>query len=506
VDLVDAITEKCPDGPTQHSCLRDFYTGLLSPPEGRQIEYPVAGLTVGIHWSKISTSADLNLMIDGQEQYAFSGNDWSWGDDVFAAVAAANRHQTVQFVITPGFDSPLWVKSQLRSCDPLFGKHPPAKLTCGKVTFPRYPQKAHADDGDDLPLPWNDYYQEQWLAFLQQFRDQYWSHTEWVALTLAGPSGASPEMIFPTNESVKRKEVGAYYADDMWRILLQNTFGGVDNTKLDNDEAIVAHWKTVIDRYNTIFQPRPTDGFNGLTLILVPDADIYYPNFGSTTPPHSNPLEATDCANTTTPLSCEAKTDVITYFRNHPAPASATQVGGLKAASPLQAGSIGIVGVKLLTVAPSRFLGGATFDHPVSGDKVKASGSTQMKEVGCPSGLNNCTVTPEEAAYNVLAAFFDQTSEFIFWEVNLAGSHRTKDHQPRPGGYLMQYLNVPYPDIIYAKANLCPASPDFVGTSNLALNAYTSVIDLLNHASYGLLNMAGKNPTWPTVTCPNPPK
>jgi len=497
VDLKDAINNVCPQksDAKQHACLQNFYQGLLRTP-------PVAGLTVGLHWDQISTSEQLSIPGD---YYAFAGYDWSWVDDVFAAVAAVGYHQTVQFIITPGFDTPLWFlkSTTIQSCDPLLTGPAPVPgstpLKCDKVTFKGYPEEKHSD-GKELPLPWSDDYQEKWLGFLGDFQQRYFfNHPEWVSLMVAGPSGASPELILPADENDKKPQVGGLTVTEVWTRLLVNSFcSGVacEEGYLGNDEAIVDHFKKVIDKYRALFGTQGTT--SSLALVLSPDAGNYFPNFNNT-PPHLNPFYSADCADTQAELSCEAKTDILHYFVENGGVGNVARVGGLKASSPLQTGDIGLPAVKLLTPPqPAPFFGGAEFDHPVSGHQIQL--------VGCPSKQETCSLTPEEAAYNLLAVFFNQTPKYVYdyWSVNLKHSPRPPVQVGESGGSLMQYLEVPYLDLVYAQQNPCGSdSKDFENTANPLLKRNTSLTDLLNQASLDLFAMAGYTLFRPIATCTN---
>ncbi len=491
-DLEALIKSQCP--PTladQHACLQKFYRGLLRTP-------PIAGLTIGLHWDRISTSVPIGIPA---AHYAFAGYDWSWVDDVFAAVAEVGYHQTVQFVITPGFDSPKWFlrSTTMVSCDSLLIGPAPvpgsSPLQCGKVTFEGYPEEDHAD-GLELPLPWSDDYQQKWLAFLEDFRNRYfYNHPEWVSLTVAGPSGASPELIFPTEENDNTLQLGGLTVADVWRRLWVNSFcGGLDcdARHLGNDEAIVDHFKKVIDKHVALFGTQ--GAVSGLALVLAPDSGNDFPNFDNI-PPHLNPLYATECASTQTALSCEAKTDILHYFIKQAGAGNGSKVGGMTASSSLQTGDIGLSGLKLLTDQKSEaFFAAAEFDHPVSTDPG----------VGCPSPQGTCWVTPEEAAYNLLAVFFDQTptESYDYWSVNLAHSPRPPDHVGTAGRRVVRYLEVPYVDVLYAQKTPCGSgSVDFENTANPSLNLHTSLTDLLNQASLDLFTMAGYTVYPPLPTC-----
>ena len=68
----------------------------------------------------------------------------------------------------------------------------------------------------------------------------------------------------------------------------------------------------------------------------------------------------------------------------------------------------------------------------------------------------------------------------------------------------MQYLEVPYLDLVYAQQNPCGSdSKDFENTANPLLKRNTSLTDLLNQASLDLFAMAGYTLFRPIATCTN---
>ena len=178
-------------------------------------------------------------------------------------------------------------------------------------------------------------------------------------------------------------------------------------------------------------------------------------------------------------MSCEAKTEILSNFVTVDGPnGKSTRVGGMTAASPVTLGDIGVPGIKLLTSLwppPSpAFLGGAEFDLAVSNPK-------QVQQEGCPNSNPTCTLTPEEAAYNVMTVFF-------------YGTPAAKFYGGTVGRAPMQYLELDYVDIQYAEMNPCPATPS-------KMIGKTSLQDLLSRASHDLFDMAGEPNRLPPPTC-----
>jgi len=266
-------------------------------------------------------------------------------------------------------------------------------------------------------------------------------------------------MILPTSANTPVQTSG-FQVDDMWEALIQHSFpaGGTITYPPKSDQVFIDAWTNAIHTYEGIF--------SGITLVLSPDSGKDLPEFRvnrSEVQVHpDNGLYLTDCSRPTTPpLSCEAKTEVIQYFMNATCFTSencvngkSTQVGGLTATISDAPGNIGIGGVKLLTswspplVPP--FLGGAEFDHAVSGH--------QKIRTGCPTYPDRkpCKdLTVEEAAYNVLAVFFNGTpagSYFIGTMPSISGTGN-------PGSTPLHYLEVPEIDVLYANTHQCLSDP-----------------------------------------------
>jgi len=306
-----------------------------------------------------------------------------------------------------------------------------------------------------FPLPWNSVYKEAWSDFLTHLNARYNANPAFVSIAVAGPIGASTEMILPTtaNKSFQQTDL---YADDAWATLINHSFPDITSYQY-TDQAFIDQWEHTIDAYERIFA--------GVTLFLSPDAGNDLPEFtqGPTLTVHlDNVLWAKDCNGDTPddyPRSCEAKTEILSYFITVAGPnLKATRVGGMTAADYVTTGDIGIASVKLLTSRYS-FLGGAEFDHPVS---------HLSDDVGCTMGPPPiCPSTPEGAAYNVLAVFFSGTP---------AGT----SYGGMGGSAPIHYLEVPYVDVQYAEMNPCP-TPDNMSVQNLLDGASRNLFEIADH-------------------------
>jgi hypothetical protein len=361
VDIEDAISEYnaiMEPKPPVHTYLRNLYSSLLA-------DRAISGITVAAHWDHIQLS-DPFCIFEQSCLGGFDGYDWSYLDDGFEEANSA--HKPVQLIITPGFDSPPWLLNKLPSCDGLFAPVPSAPANCGKVDFTGFPEQQRADDCNlvtmfcALPLPWNSVYKEAWWDFLANLSFRYSRNPAFVSVAIAGPIAASDEIILPTTHNETALQLGGMEADDIWSSLINHSFPGISGYQ-NSDQVFIDQWEQTIHAYERIF--------SGMTLVLSPDAGQDLPEFAkqnkNPVAVHSdNTLWITDCNGLTQdnqPRSCEAKTEILSYFVTVDGPnGKSTQVGGLTAASAVSLGDIGISGVKVLTsLWPPRspsFLGG----------------------------------------------------------------------------------------------------------------------------------------------------
>jgi hypothetical protein len=453
---------------TIHAEFRQLYARLLANPA-------IAGIAVGAHWDHIEFA---------EAPYPL-GYDWSYLDDAFAAVGQSPKPKSIQLIITPGFVSPKWLIDKLPSCDGLFHSPQLVPPDCGKVSFEGFPEEQRDDGNIELPLPWNLSYQEAWSDFLGHLNDRYNTGEDgnpnpaFVAIAVAGPVGASDEIILPTSDNVDPKvpQPSGLPVDDTWARVIAYTVHQPPSY-VNSDQVFVDSWTSAFSAYEGIF--------SGLTLTLGPDGGRDMPQLGSS--PIDSLLYAPDCTGNagTNRISCGAKAAIISSFISATSQkglnGKATQIGGLTASSNEEAGNIGLYGVKLLTswsppFSPP-FLGGAEFDHALSGKRTKL--------VGCPiENTDKCGhLTVEEAAYNVLAVFFDYTPAASYFSGGVTGTVTKKNYERGHSGTKpMDYLEVPYADVLYANRHQCVSTPsDVIG--------YMSVQQLLNQANHDLLGIA----------------
>jgi hypothetical protein len=482
IDIETAETG-CPgyqDGATDlHPCLKKLFKDLLK-------DTAIQGLTVGEHWDHIKLSSPDCIFEGILPVFCVPfGTDWRYLDDAFAEANAVGK--TVQLIITPGVDTPLWVLAEITSCDPMFNSATSATVggsnsNCGKVTFGGFQQETQRADGPVFPLPWNSVYTDQWYKFLWELNDRYYTQYKdnnpaFVSIAIAGPNGASDEMILPTTAYKAFQDPSGMPADLAWMYLVENSFPDAGSNYWSSDQAFVDQWSHRIDEYEMIF--------SGVTLVLSPDAGNYFPEWPTTVTSEAKHLFEKDCTLHKEDVdSCAAKTDILSYFVTKVGTNSkATRTGGMTASVPTALGDIGLAGVKLLTDPPTSWqqtplLGAAEFDHPVKG-------KSRQKEGCLPSYPCDPKVTRAEAAYNVLTTFFNGTPVAAYYGGLLGPGNGVC------GNALMHYLEVPYVDVLYAQT----APPLKVPSPIIG---YTTLQDLLTMASQDLLAMAAQ----PPPTCP----
>ena len=245
-----------PTVPQLHALLRSLYVKLMADPA-------VSGIIVGEHWDHIEMSSPSYPYVP------VDGYDWSYLDDVFAV--ADQDHMPVQLLITPGLDSPRALLTAIPSCNGLFAKQvknhqkvEKVKANCGTVVFPSIPEQSHADSRT-FPLPWDSTYNQAWQGFLRLLNARYQDNPEFASIAVAGPVGASTEMILPTSAGTHNNRV-----DGMWATLIQHSFP--HNTSYQgSDEVFVDQWDQTIDFYEKVFR--------GITLVLTPDSGSDLPDF-----------------------------------------------------------------------------------------------------------------------------------------------------------------------------------------------------------------------------------
>jgi hypothetical protein len=417
----------------------------------------ISGLALQVHW-------------DWAQPNPSGRPNWSYIDVAFNRAAAWRK--TIQLIVTAGFNSPQWVLDSIPSCAPLFDVFAKLKAPhCGTVTFDFYAEKTDRDNLV-LPLPWNPVYISKWHAFLRALEKRYGSNSTLVAISAAGPTAASAEMILPNNfntcstgKTRPCEQTNGYgrTAEQMWNVLFQHTSPDpVHRYAQNSDEAFIQQWKKTIEYYEGLF--------GQVTIVVTPGAGFGLPSFGSGTgfkPSRGNVLYNPECEYSYTggptyidgnfaTRSCDAVTEILVYFMHTSGGPKgdlmASQTSGMTA-TPLElgryvldgdSGDVGVPGVKYLSgysgfpsTGPRGVAGGAQFDHPFSGLTKK-----EERQEGCWQGQKSCKIDPAQAEYNVLKSFFYGTRG----ATSFGGpTHVGGSSQPTP-----RFLQVYYQDVLYA--------------------------------------------------------
>lgn len=453
--------------PDADGILTQYFLTLLDDPA-------ISGLAPQIAWD------DLSLGNPGPDPDHPAKGSYLWNslDDVFAAVNTWNHHhsdrppKTIQIIIHPGFGSPDWVfsdidagvcatsmgKSCTGSCDGLFAGIPPKSVAenCGytSIFFAVESMGPVQHTQRKLPLDWNSFFRNDWHVFLETLNlhiQHEPASDAFVAVTIAGPSASSSEMILPNIENQapytcdgklsldeKYDKQGnivcpsanpGFSVPTAWNMLIQNLYHSsiLNNT----DIPFITEWGGEIEAFSGIF--------HGITLELVTTSDAL-PDFPVSDPsayqyftlydpapgfqaecgndPFVNP--SADLLNA---MQCAAVTQVLLYFTSPTAGGDNAKLvfeagvranrdgidlreNGIKWLSDHSAKGLPLPGTDLPV---SRILGGLQFDQPFSV-------STSIEFEGCPDYTpkypDACgSLKPSEGLANLLAIdYFPGTS------------------------------------------------------------------------------------------------
>ena len=446
--------------PTADAILIKYFTTLLDNPA-------ISGLAPQIPWSLLSQSDP------GLDPFHPAAGAYTWNplDDLFVATDLWNRThtglapKTIQLIPSAGYNSPLWIFDTIDasvcgggkecagagSCDGLFTNSSANSVShqCGYTTL-FFKSEGSPNAQLQFPLPWNSVYKSDFRNYLISLNlrvQQEPGSSDFVSISMAGPTASSAEMILPNSTDQKPYACpgGGLYLDETfkvdgnpvcppavpefdvpaaWNLLFANFYGS-DPKFQNTDLPFIQEWDSAIDEYSWIF--------SGTTLALVTTTDGL-PSFPvEPTSPLLIPAQGfeSDCGNdpTTNPLNynasdamaCAAVTQVLTHYVN-------PFVGGNNAKLTFEAGmtasrdgiDLGTNGIKWLSAmtangqAPlpgtpfrmSRMLGGLQFSHTFS-DR------SEILADGCPDyGPGNLTpitcnnLTPSEGLENVLSLSF----------------------------------------------------------------------------------------------------
>ena len=495
VDITETLnrqqTGSCTNPGDWDAYFNCLYQDLLANPA-------ISGLEIQVHWDTVNPNPP------GAANSYF----WNYVDDAFAQASSANK--TIQFIVTPGFQSPQWVLDQIPPCDGLFQspvQTPPS--TCGTVTFAGFgPEEI---DNDVFPLPWNPFYKNAWQTFLTALAARYGSNPVLVSVAVTGPTAASAEMIVPNNlNTPAQAQLGNILPNDMWLQLFAFHYPGRAAYQ-NSDQALIEEWDAAINTFGEVF--------SGVTLVATTGSGL--PNFNDnfTIPPGF----AMACGNPN--MDCAAETTILAYLADPTvggANAKASQTSGLEASRESHV-NLGDIGVKLLSQSTEQFttpsaqvLGGAelntsfstntltegctsTFPPDVSDTPAACTDPNAAKGMLSPAcipqaclapGVTPATVAgyknfnavpaadlipPEQALYNVLNLYFSGTPAASFFGAT-----------PGPTPAPLNYLQIYFPDIQYAQMNADAPAP-VKETSGVTVS--TTAQALFNLASQKLMEI-----------------
>jgi hypothetical protein len=414
----------------------------------------ISGIAAFVQWDQISQTV-------GSTNSTVGTNQWNILDDIFGAVEQydlsnpTNPPKTIQLGIIPGFDTPQWVLNNITNCDPMFLTNGvvdtnEVATNCGCATFLSGEGPKVVYTNKLLPLPWNPFYTNAYATFVQCVARRYGTNPLLVSVAVAGPTSDSTEMILPNEKNNPTN----YWK---WNPLFSLTF---PTNYQNSDQAFIEAWERAIDVY--------AQAFSNLTLAVTTGSGL--PNFtNSDGKPYTNftipsgfqwppgPVNPKDLADI---MDTAAETTVLAYFldpRHGGNNAKAVQENGMKAmeitmTNILGDGDLNSYAMKWLAASSasgsaalpgttnviSRVLGGLQFDTSFSMDP-------QYEGCNMTDGCTNAgdpIISPEQAFYNALQVYFDDTS--------VGASYGTNDSS---GALPLNYVQIYSSDIIYANTN-----------------------------------------------------
>ncbi len=246
---------------------------------------------------------------------------------------------------------------------------------------------------------------------------------------------------------------------DIWLKLLAFHYPGRAMYQ-NSDQAFIDEWDAAIDMYGQIF--------SSVTLVATIGSGL--PNLNKTGFTIPSAFSA-DCNKPD--MDCAAETTILSHFMDPSVGgtnAKATQTSGMEASRGnglnLGVGSVKFLSQRTAELKPpsAQILGGAQFNTSFSMDAAVEGCTTKG---GCTNGIS-----PEQAEYNVLQVFFDQTPAAFGGTLGTAP---------------LNYLQIYSPDIQYATAQVNTPMPVVQPNgASISVTAQT----LLNLASQKLIEIS----------------
>lgn len=133
-------------------------------------------------------------------------NQFSWDilDSLFEKAAASGKY--VGLIITPGFDTPAWALSGVKTVSMS------RKYGTGRGSV------------EPLPLPWDSTYLDRWYDFLSQVSNRYGSNSAFRFIAAAGPTSVSAEMSLPNTDSDIQEWISRGYTPTLYINAWAQTF------------------------------------------------------------------------------------------------------------------------------------------------------------------------------------------------------------------------------------------------------------------------------------------
>jgi hypothetical protein len=442
----------------------------------------ILGILAAMQWSDLNPTSSTDSLV--------GTNDWRSLDDLFNDVQqwnAANptsTPKTIQLTISAGFQTPPWVLSNLMSCDAMFLTNSQGAIAtnfqghlvlvgvnttnvatnCGWASFLQAENHVNPTVAP-LPLPWNPFYKNAWKSFIQAVAARYGTNTLLVSIDVAGPTASSSEIILPNEINDPTNYL-------KWNPIIALEFTNAPSLT-NSDKVFIQEWEDAIDVFG--------NAFSNLTLVVTTGMGLpnYLDTNGVPYPTYSVPPGfAPNCCDTNNQarlMDCAAETTILAYFlnpRHGGNNAKAIQEDGFSAGAineTFHGDDLDSHAMKWLaenTATGNAPLPGSTniVSRALGGLQMGGHGGaaiiTQNPDTtGCNLLGGGCTnISPEQAIYNVLAAYFDGTP---------VGSNYGIPPFVVSSNLPLNYLQIYNEDVTYANDNTnAVAGVDGFGNTN----------------------------------------
>jgi len=177
-------------------------TGAADPLANAASNPAIAGLMLRVQWKDIEPSYNV-FNFSSITDCVFNDAEASTSVSQPRGASGPTAHKFVVLAFVPGYNAPGWALT-----DPA-GKLPPVATASFCVPY----GSSNAGSMQNLPLPWDPTYQNNWSNFLQAVQTHYASKADLLMIAAAGPTSVSDEISLPGAEGSSKCSTAQAAAD-----------------------------------------------------------------------------------------------------------------------------------------------------------------------------------------------------------------------------------------------------------------------------------------------------